>query len=258
MVEDNNLYIVYFILSFLLLHFFDAMSKVYEADPDADTLIILTGYDRPFAAEDGGDAAPASNGNNSKAWLVNGSATAASKDGSPEFRIKVSSKHMSLASPFFQNKFGRQSSSSNSGAVVQSDGRVHVRLRGFDPTAVTTVVNIIHSRGLRAPKALDLETLAKVAVVVDALQCYEAVEAYADRWIARLAPSAASSAAAAARSDRDLVLWVFVTYVFQQPDLFRAATRQAISRSTGTLKTFGLPLRKDVIGKTFISPCIWK
>ena len=216
-----------------------ANMSIYEVDRDADALIILS----RSSGDDSQDEPPKLSVSPAKAGrLANGT----SNHGSPDLRIKVSSKHMSLASRVFRSQYG-WGGHDNSDAI-QPDGRVHVKLDGFDPTAVKIVLDVIHGRGLRVPKSLDLETLAKVASFVDAFQCYEAVEAYADRWISQLEKSKPISV----KSDRELALWVFVVHVFRQPELFRAATRTAISQSTGPIDLFGLPIQNNVISKKLL------
>lgn len=194
------------------------MSKVYEIDPDADTLIILF---KSFPS-------PATNGTrvpskrpshaSPQVHVVNG----INHGDSGDLRVKASSKHLSLASRPLRNKL---STANGNSPTVQFDGRVHLRIGGYDSAAVTIVLNAIHGRSSRVPKSLDLETLANVASFVEAFKCHEAVDAYAERWIERLKPTPATRFAAA-----DTATWIFVSYVFRQPDLFRAATRTAIAQ----------------------------
>ncbi|KAH8902831.1 hypothetical protein BR93DRAFT_862203, partial [Coniochaeta sp. PMI_546] len=138
-----------------------------------------------------------------------------------DLRIKASSKHLSLASRPLRN---RLSTANGNSPTLQYDGRVHLRIEGFDPTAVTIVLNALHGKSSRIPKSLDLETITKVASFVQAFQCHEAVEAYAERWISRLKTPPPT------KYTPEIVSWIFISYVFQQPDLFRAATRTAISQ----------------------------
>jgi hypothetical protein len=204
------------------------MFKLYEVDPDADLLIILSTPTKPFAPWD--ESENGAKGND------------APRPQTSELRIKASSKHLALASKHFRNKFAWEGEDTE---ALQSDGRIHIHLAGHDPKAVTIVMNIIHGRGRRVPKSVDLETLAKIALFVDAFQCYDAVEAYADRWVGRLENSLPSECS------RDLVLWIFVAYVFHQPILFKSATRIAVLRSGGPIRDLGLPIREKLISKKY-------
>ena len=209
------------------------MSKVYEVDPEADTLIIVSGV----------QSVPATNGTvvSSKrpkkpdVHVVNGVDNSQPGD----LRIKVSSKHLSLASRPLRNKL---STANGNSPTVQYDGRVHLSIEGYDPTAVTIVLNAIHGKSSRIPKSLYLESVAKVASFVQAFQCHDAVEAYAERWISRLnAPST--------KYTSDTASWTFVSYVFRQPELFTAATRAAIARGPALAAAQTLAIPDKVISK---------
>lgn len=202
------------------------MFRLYEVDPDADVLLIL-----PAASA----AAAAPNGRESGASNPPASPP-------PELRIKVSSKHLGLASRHFRDrlKWGEWSSS-------EPDGRFHVRLEGFDAGAVAIVMDVLHGRGGRVPRSVDLETLAKVAVFVDEFQCFDAVEVYAERWIGKLEGSLPGA------FGRDAVLWMFVAYVFRRSDLFKEVTRLAILHSTGPISGLGLPVREKIISKELLA-----
>lgn len=155
----------------------------------------------------------------------------------PETRIKVSSKHLGLVSKHFRNKFQHLDDS-----AAEADGRWHVTLGGYDAAAVVIVMDIIHGRGRKVPKEVDLETLAKVAVFVDSFRCLEAVEAYADRWFLRLGE-------VPLEYGRDVLLWIYVSYVFRQGEAFRKATKTAVLQSDGAIRTLGLHIRAGVISE---------
>ncbi|KLU84314.1 hypothetical protein MAPG_03358 [Magnaporthiopsis poae ATCC 64411] len=255
------------------------MFKLYEVDPDADTLLIVPAPPAPFAEWDDSAHHQSSgltngalsnghhhhyasvhvNGINDGHGLANG-LSKMSLNGSPspppphptpspplpDVRIKVSSKHLSLASRHFSNKIRH-----GDNARVQPDGRVHVRLDdgAVDPSAAVVVMNIIHGRGRKVPRFLDLDALAKVAVFVDRYRCHDAVEAYTDRWVGNLLQQWLDQGGSGLPEVycRDLVLWIYVSYVFHQPDLFKRATAVAISKSSGPISNLGLPIREKII-----------
>jgi hypothetical protein len=223
------------------------MSKVYEVDPEADTLIIISGA-QPTATTNGtnetnGAVIPSKRPRKSDVHVVNGVDNSQASD----LRIKASSKHLSLASRPLRNKL---SVANGIAPTVQYDGRVHLRIEGYDPTAVTIVLNALHGKSSRIPKSLYLESVAKVASFVQAFQCHEAVEAYAERWISRLS-------APPTKYSSDTLSWIFVSYVFRQPDLFRAATRKAISQGPALVVGQSLRIPDKVTSKTqsFRSRC---
>jgi hypothetical protein len=225
------------------------MSRFYEVDPDADALIILTGAPN----DKGAKASKLTNGVNG----VNGVNGANGVNGhhhedeeSQELQydpsawhIKVSAKHLSLASPFFQAKI----LANKADAQTAPEGRIPIPLAGFDVAAVKILADIIHGRGPRVPRTLDLQTVAHMAQLVQATSTYGAVEAYADRWIRALEKSVDGDYGSV--GEEDLARWIFVASAFQQPALFRKATRAVIAGSMGPIGTADLPIPGHVISE---------
>lgn len=234
------------------------MFKLYEVDPEADTLLIVPHPSRPFAPwkEPGSSETTPTTPSDIYAGILRGTSRPpniyASIASAPELRVKVSSQHLVLASKHFRNRFRyprpRQDDDDNGDS---SDGRTHISLApGYDPQAVLTVMDIIHGRGRKVPRELpDVEALAKVAVVVDAFKFHDAVEVYAERWIAGLLRGAAPAAErlGEATDERELILWIYASYVFRQAEVFKAATRIAVLRSDGPIPSLGLQVREGVI-----------
>lgn len=208
---------------------FASLASLYEVDPDADTLLIVPPPPASFAPWDGPQ----------QQQPRAASTRAAPPASRPGLRIKVSSKHLSLASRIFKNKL----QFAKAGAK-QPDGRIHLQLSAageFDPRAVSIVLNAVHGRGAKVPKAVDLNTLAQIALFVDRFQLFDAVEVYGERWISKLDERLPEV------YNRDLVLWVYVSYVFRQAEVFRAVTKTAAVGSDGPLRTLGLPMREKLI-----------
>lgn len=218
---------------------FASLASLYEVDPDADALLIVPPSSQKFAPWDVATPPQHSQVNG----IVSKHSTAAAAPASrPGLRIKVSSKHLALSSKIFKNKlqFGA------SKAARQSDGRLHLQLaEGFDPKAVSIVLNTVHGRGSKVPKSVDLETLAQIALFVDRFQLFDAVEVYGDRWISKLEGNLPEA------YNRDLILWIYVSHVFRNAEVFKAVSRTAVAGSDGPIKTLGLPIREKVISKRY-------
>ncbi|KAI1501918.1 hypothetical protein F5X99DRAFT_181922 [Biscogniauxia marginata] len=159
-----------------------------------------------------------------------------------ELRIKASSRHLALAS----QRFGRMLANSwpDLAVVDPEKGLRHWTTDAVDLAAFAIVMDIVHGRNRGVPRAVDLDTLAKIAVIVDDLQCHEAVEVFADMWIRALEPSAS---VAKLSYSRELVLWTLVASVFHHAEIFRECTRIAIRNSTGPMPSLELPIRGKVI-----------
>ncbi|KAG8166178.1 hypothetical protein KVR01_004730 [Diaporthe batatas] len=212
------------------------MFRLYEVDPDADTLIIIPTPSKSFAPWE--ETPPPSDASSVYAGILRGTSrppnTYASIASAPEVRVKVSSRHLGLASKHFRNKFRHEN-------PVEADGRVHVTLGGYDPKAVIVVMDAVHGRGRKVPRSVDLELLAKIAVFVDAFKFHEAVEVYAERWFEGL------GGALPTKYGRDLVLWIYASYVFRQQDVFKRVSNVAILQSNGPIRSLGLQLRDGLI-----------
>lgn len=220
------------------------MYKYYEVDPEADTLLIIPCPSRSFAPWQQVDTPPPSPAADASVYagILRGTSRPpniyASVASSPEVRIKVSSKHLSLASQHFRNKFRHLNRD-----ATEADGRIHVTLAGFDPAAVIIVMDVIHGRGRKVPRSVDLEMLAKLAVFVDVFRCFEVVETYAERWFGKLAQSLPTE------YGRDLVLYIYASYVFRRGDVFKKATRIGVLQSDGPIRSLGLHVRQGLISK---------
>ncbi|KAK2604920.1 hypothetical protein N8I77_007811 [Diaporthe amygdali] len=212
------------------------MFRLYEVDPDADTLIIIPTPSKSFAPWE--EAPSPSDATSVYAGILRGTSrppnSYASIASAPEVRIKVSSRHLGLASKHFRNKFRWEN-------PVEADGRVHITLGGYDPKAVIVVLDAVHGRGRKVPRSVDLELLAKIAVFVDTFKFHEAVEVYAERWFERL------EGALPTTYGRDLVLWIYISYVFRQHEVFKKASNVAILQSNGPIRSLGLQLRDGLI-----------
>ena len=96
------------------------------------------------------------------------------------------------------------------------------------------------------PRSLSLEMVAKVLEWVDDLDSYKQVGVFGDIWIRQLENSLPKE------YGRDLILWIFISFVFRQPGLFKSATRTAILHSTDLFQTIDLPICSIIAGEWFV------
>ncbi len=223
----------------------------YDVDSDGDLLLILSIPREPFALWEIPEAPGPSLPTGPPVVETPGvfdvpmdeSTPHGVKDISRQLQLKVSSKHLMMASPRFKKML---SGDWVEAKTIHPDGYRHVEFEGFDPEGTKIVLNILHGKTRRVPRIVDLELLAKIAVVVDDLECYEEVEVFSDMWIA------GSRATVPIEYDRDLILWILVSSVFRKPDLFKSTTRTAILWSPGPVQTLGLPIRQSVVGGSIV------
>ncbi|KAI0855802.1 hypothetical protein F4860DRAFT_495143 [Xylaria cubensis] len=235
------------------------MATTYIIDPNGDVIIRLRNYDAPFAVLD----------NNTEPYIPTknppvftfgdylkepkkepqspsnglGENTVSSEVANELFKtpihlLQVSSAHLILASRYFKAALCGPFEKSRSGG----DGIRHIDASDWDTEALLIVLRIIHGQNRQVPKSLDLDMLAKVAVVVDYYKCYEAVEAFVDIWSRRRI-----RASLPFTLDRDLVLRIYVSWVFRWRGEFEDATESFLQHSKGPLRSLNLPIPENII-----------
>ena len=161
--------------------------------------------------------------------------------GRPKIRMRVSSSHLRLASPYFKRMF---QSGRPEGDALRAEGRAEVHLQNDeDPKALLILLNIIHGHTRTVPRSVDLRMLTKIAILVDFFECYETIEVFSDMWINVFKDSLPQSIG------KDLTRWIWISWVFNNQDQFKAVTRIAERQSTGPIETHGFPIPDIVIGQ---------
>ena len=159
----------------------------------------------------------------------------------PKIRMRVSSSHLRLASPYFKRMF---QSGWLEGDALRAKGLAEVHLQNDeDPNALLILLNIIHGHTRAVPRSVDLRMLAKIAILVDFFECYETIEVFSDMWINVFKGSLPQSIG------KDLTRWIWICWVFNKPNQFKAVTRIAEQQSTGPIETYGFPIPNIVIGQ---------
>ncbi|KAF4447872.1 hypothetical protein F53441_8622 [Fusarium austroafricanum] len=103
-------------------------------------------------------------------------------DGCPdEVRIKVSSRHLILASPVFR-KMLEGPWSENASSSPPSEAR-QIFTTGWDAKALAIVLDVIHSRCQEVPKEINVPLLTRIATIVDYYQCHESLQFVSDVWL---------------------------------------------------------------------------
>ncbi|KAL6922979.1 hypothetical protein FSST1_000253 [Fusarium sambucinum] len=158
--------------------------------------------------------------------------------GKVEIRMLVSGKHLVLASSYFKKMF---SGPFIEGKAHHQSGLRQVTASDWDPKAFNIVLTAIHGYHREVPRFLDLEMLAKVAMVVDYYECHEIVELYAEIWIGGLKSEVPTD------YGRDCILCLFVSWVFLQPKMFQAMARLVLSHSGKTIDAGDIPIPSNIL-----------
>lgn len=149
----------------------------------------------------------------------------------------VSSSQLKLSS----REFDKMLSARNwrEGTPDTDDGLLHIFAEDWDEDALLILLNVIHLRNRKVPRSISLETLAKIALLVDYYDCLEAVELPAEIWIRGLK----NSTPIPSKHCRDLMLWMCIAWALKLPEEFAQTTAIAIKQSQQEeLSTLGLPI----------------
>ncbi|KAG6289777.1 hypothetical protein E4U09_004772 [Claviceps aff. purpurea] len=160
-----------------------------------------------------------------------------------EVEFRLSSRHLALASPVFKAmlsgfwKESAPSSDQDNGSAkpwspLQSGSNCQAR---YELTATEWVVedflllmNIVHGHSGQVPYSVDLETLARMSVLVDYYQCQEVTQFVVGLWIDKLSGRLPSLPT---QYGRECVAWIFVSWVFSRRNIFEKMTLLAIASS---------------------------
>lgn len=206
-------------------------------DPLGDVVFELENPDAPFAVWPRKETCPAEPSSTDEQPV-------ATEEGAVErhepITLLVSSRHLILASPVLKAALTGGWSES---FVRETESPREIRAEGWDVKAIVIIMSILHHRWSKVPLEVDVEQLAKIAVVVDYYQMHEIGQFMGARWIQGLRKTLPVS------YGRNSMLWLCIACVFQDAEAFRQATRVAIRQCPGDMETLELPIPPAVVGK---------
>ncbi|KFY53145.1 hypothetical protein V496_07855 [Pseudogymnoascus sp. VKM F-4515 (FW-2607)] len=164
--------------------------------------------------------------------------TAGGKPLTPTVYLRVSSKHLILASAMFRNMLS--SDKFSEGQDLRSKGNLIIRLPD-DAEVLITLMYIVHGITRRVPRKITLDTLTKLATLINYYQLHEAVEIFSDMWLADLKQKSFPTS-----YDSEVIPWLFVSWVFLMRDEFAQLTRILVNESDDRWE--------DDIGKNLLIP----
>lgn len=162
-----------------------------------------------------------------------------------EIRMRVSSKHLSLASPVFKKMMSGPWEES-----IPENGIREIKATEWNVDAVVIVMNIIHGHHRKVPRSISLETLYNVAVIVDYYKCHEVTEVFAQNWLSGMEGDLPTS-----YSDESSVR-MFASWVFSDSKGFQSMTELSMRQSSSLLKTTSFPLPGGLLGM-FLKELVW-
>ncbi|KAH6875309.1 hypothetical protein BKA58DRAFT_427908 [Alternaria rosae] len=147
----------------------------------------------------------------------------------------VSSRHLILASVAFKRMLAQNGFAES--VRNEADGLYHITAHDWDAEAFLIVLRIVHGRNKQVPREVSLEMLAKIAVLEDYYNFEEALDVFTEVWILELTKRPIPQ-----MHCRDLVLWVWIAWVFDIEQQFTKATATSIRQITESFRTLDLPI----------------
>jgi hypothetical protein len=129
-------------------------------------------------------------------------------------RLRVSSKHVALASHSLKNQLPAESLSGE----TTSESLPQLQLVHGEPWSLLILLNIIHGKSYAVPRRLCLSELTELAIQVQYYRLEEVVGAFADHWYANLTEDVPSD------MGEDLLKWMCISQAFDWKEIWDKVT----------------------------------
>ncbi|GIC92662.1 BTB/POZ domain-containing protein [Aspergillus udagawae] len=196
------------------------VNRVSDHDPNGDVILMVSPPKQPRAY------APSRLYSGEEAGVV---------------RYRASSKHLSLASQYFEKRLKKEW---REGEELQKNGCIELDVPDTDPEAFSILLDLMHCRTQEVPTLVTFDELVELAVQVDYFKCHGVVGLYPARWIE---PWKAKRLNAYCDETGK---WIFVSGVFNDCELYASVTCLAIRQSKDFINTLDLPIPRSVTDVT--------
>ncbi|KAF5559493.1 hypothetical protein FNAPI_4712 [Fusarium napiforme] len=156
-------------------------------------------------------------------------------DEAAEYRFRVSSHHLTAASPVFRIMLGgpwKESVPSEETASSEGSDQTpavsmirEISTTDWNVHAFFTVLNIIHGRNNQVPRSASLKFITDVAVIVNYYECAESVALAAELW--------KSKTVFPEGYGKHSIMLLFVSWVFSWGEKFSSMARLVLEQGEG-------------------------
>lgn len=214
---------------------FIAMDSQPIPDPNDQISLVVCGSVKPFAPWQDPGTATNYGPIPLPAFTVCGSIPREAKEAAAERRqpvraFRVSLRRLAEVSPFFRH--------------WSTSIPCCFEFEVVDLDAFAIVIDMIHRRSDQVPAYVGLDMLAKIAEIVSYLKCRQVLHAFPNIWMENLWKEGSYLS-----RGRELVLWVHIAQVFQDPTKFRMVTLRVMMMWGGKFDSLGLSIHSEVISK---------
>ncbi|KAJ4016363.1 hypothetical protein NW752_003485 [Fusarium irregulare] len=155
-----------------------------------------------------------------------------------EVRMRVSSRHLILASRTFRKMLEGDWSDSSSKAI--ESGRRQIYTSGWDAAALAIVMDAIHGRHRDIPKSVNLGLMTRIATIVDYYELHESLQLIRDVWMTALR----NACVVTTHYCKSTFLWLYLAWVFSEKDIIPPIIKMLLQQSNGfpEIDSFDLPV----------------
>jgi hypothetical protein len=174
------------------------------------------------------------------------SSSEASDSDLPEIRLKVSSKHLTLASAVFKALLRGDFAESG---VLDAKLPAEVRLPDDEPPALLLLLYTIHGQPKKVPEKFSLNTLTHIAVLIDKYELHEVTAAATDAWFNQLEQRGMTEYENCLEK---LYQYLCISWAFRWPNMFDSTAYSAMLCSEGNIavkEATGLPILASLLGE---------
>ncbi|KAH8694916.1 hypothetical protein BGW36DRAFT_299995 [Talaromyces proteolyticus] len=210
-------------------------------DPDGEVIIVLADANAPFAVLDKKVRSGSSTEGPEKSELATQESDANQDEGRKCYRIQVSAKHLALASPVFKKTLHGGWKES---LTFLEKGCVEITVHSWDLEAFLILMYLVHCRYRNLPDEINIELLAKLAILVDFYDCKD-VAVFIKKKLAICMENLPAT------NPRDVMMSIWISWVFEMSQQFTESTSLMMSVSMGQIKNLGLPIPSKILGGLF-------
>ena len=162
-------------------------------------------------------------------------------------RMQVSSMHLTLVSPVFKAML---LGGFREGNKLRDSGSLEIPLPDDDYNALTILMDIIHCRLKKVPRRPDIETMTKLAILVDFYQLIETIQFFSGIWME--GKKAYIDLILAKGNWMELLQYLCFVRVFQHSESFKSISSNLVWKMESDISdvhTRNLPISDAVISK---------
>lgn len=168
-----------------------------------------------------------------------------------EIHLRVSSLRLASSSEYFRAML--EGSRFPEGKQLKENGFVQIRLSDPEdkPEAFMIVLSALYEKDIQLPTKIEFQTLQNVAVLIDKYQWHAPITPHVISWFDDLQSTPAFSNS----FDEDLLMWLWIAWLFGIRDHFKSLSRIAQQHACKPIQLIEennrLPAR--IVGKPFLS-----